>query len=44
MCEFSALNQKTSSLAENLEKAVNNMKTHNKNVNLLHKNIKTLEN
>ena len=44
MCEFSALNQKTSSLAENLEKAVNNMKTHNRNVNLLHKNIKTLEN
>ena len=44
MCEFSALNQKISSLSENFEKAVNDMKIHNRNVDLLHKNIKILEN
>ena len=36
-CEFSALNQKISSLSENLEKAVND------NVDLLHENITILE-
>ena len=44
MCEFSALNQKICSLSENLEKAVNDMKIHNRNIDLLHKNIKILEN
>ena len=32
MFEFSALNQKISSLSENFEKAVNDMKIHNRNV------------
>ena len=37
MCEFSSLNQKISLLSENLEKAVNDMKAQNRNVDLLHK-------
>ena len=37
MCEFSLLNQKISLLSENLEKAVNDMKVQNRNVDLLHK-------
>ena len=44
MCELSSLNQKISSLSENLEKAVNDMKVQNRNVDLLHENIKVLQN
>ena len=44
MCEFSALNQKISSLFKNVEKAVNDMKVQNKNADLLHENIKILQN
>ena len=44
MCERSSLNQKISSLSENLEKAVNDMKVQNRNVDLLHENIKVLQN
>ena len=44
MCELSPLNQKISSLSENLEKAVNNMKVQNRSVDLLHENIKILQN
>ena len=40
MCELSSLNQKISSPSENLEKAVNNMKVQNTNVDLLNENIK----
>lgn len=36
--EFSGFKQKISSLSENLEKTVNDMKIQNKNVNLLHGN------
>ena len=42
ICEFLSLNQKISSLFENLEKAVNNMKVQNRNVNRLYENIKIL--
>ena len=44
MCELSSLNQKISSLSENLEKAVNDMKVQNRNADLLHENIKILQN
>ena len=44
MCELSSLNQKISSLSENLEKTVNDMKVQNSNVDLLHENIKILRN
>ena len=44
MCELSSLNQKISSLSENLEIAVNDMKVQNRNVDLLHENIKVLQN
>ena len=44
MCEFSTLNKKIRSLSENLEKAVNNMKVQNRNVNLLHEIINSLQN
>ena len=40
MCKFSLLNQKISLLSENLEKPVNDMKVQNRNVYLLHENIK----
>ena len=42
ICEFLSLNQKISSLFENIEKAVNDMKVQNRNVNLLYENIKIL--
>ena len=44
MCELSSLNQKISLLSENLEKAVNDMKVQNRNADLLHENIKILQN
>ena len=44
MCEFLSLNQKLSSLSEDPEKAVNDMKVQNRNVDLLHENIKILQN
>ena len=44
MCQLSSLNQKISSLSENLEKAVNDMKVQDRNVGLLHENIKILQN
>ena len=44
MCEFSMLNKKIRSLSENLEKAVNNMKVQNRNVDLLHEIINSLQN
>ena len=44
MCELSSLNQKISSLSENIEKAVNDMKVQDRNVDLLHENIKILQN
>ena len=44
MCEFSALNQKISLLSENVEKTVNDMKVQDRNVDLLHENIKFLQN
>ena len=43
MCEISYLNQKISSPSENPEKAVNDMKVQDKNVDLLHENIKILQ-
>ena len=36
MCELSSLNQKISSLSENLKKVVNDMKAQDRNVDLLH--------
>ena len=44
MCDFLALNKKISSLSENVEKAVNDMKVQDRNLNLLHENIKILQN
>ena len=44
MCELLSLNQTISSLSENLEKAVNDMKVQDRNVDLLHENIKILQN
>ena len=44
MCELLSLNQKISSLSENLEKAVNDMKVQDRSVDLLHENIKILQN
>ena len=44
MCELSSLNQKISSLFENFEKEVNDMKVQDRNVDLLHENIKILQN
>ena len=44
MCELSSLNQKISSLSENLEKAVNDMKVQDRNVDLLQENVKILQN
>ena len=44
MCELSSLNQKISSLSENLEKAVSDMKVQDRNVDLLHENVKILQN
>ena len=40
MCELSSLNQKSSSLSENPEKAVNDMKVQNRNVDLLHETLR----
>ena len=42
MCKLSSLNQKISSLSENLEKATNDTKVQDRNVDLLHENIKIL--
>ena len=39
MCELLPLNQKISSLYENLEKAVNDMKVQDRNVDLLHETL-----
>ena len=44
MFELSSLNKKISLLSENLEKAVNDMKVQHRNVDLLHQNIKVLQN
>ena len=44
MFEISALNQEISSLSENLEKPVNDRKVQNRSVDLLHENIKILQN
>ena len=44
MCEFSQLNQKICSLSKNLEKVVNYVKVQNRNVDLLHENIRILQN
>ena len=44
MCKFSAFNQKTSSLSESFEKAVNVIKVQNTNVYLLQENITILQN
>ena len=44
LCEFLALNQKISSLCENLEKAVNDRRVQNRSVYLLHENFKILQN
>ena len=44
MREFSVLNQKIYLLSENLEKTLNYMKFENRNVYLLHENIKILQN
>ena len=44
MCELLSLNEKISSLSENLEKVVNDMKVQDRNVDLLHENIKILQN
>ena len=44
MCDLSSLNQKIISLFKNLENAVKDMKVQNSNVNLLHENIKILQN
>ena len=44
MCEHPSLNQKINSPSENLEKAVNDMKVQNTNVDLLNENIKILQN
>ena len=44
MCELLSLNQKISSLSENLEKIGNDMKVQIRNVDLLHENIKVLQN
>ena len=44
VCEFLFLNQKLSSLSEDPEKAVNDMKVQKRNVDLLHENIKILQN
>ena len=44
MREFSVLNQKIYLLSENLEKTLNYMKFQNRNVYLLHENIKILQN
>ena len=43
-CEFSVLNQKISSLSENLQKAADDMKIQNRNVYILHENNKILQN
>ena len=40
MCELSSLNQKISSISENLEKAVNDMKVQNRNASIF--SVKTL--
>ena len=44
ICELSSLNQKISSLFKNLEKAVNDMKVQDRNVDLLQENIKISQN
>ena len=44
MCELSSLNQKISSLSENPEKTVNDMKVQNSNIDLLHEYVKILRN
>ena len=44
MCERPSLNQKINSPSENLEKAVNDMKVQNTNVDLVNENIKILQN
>ena len=43
-CKLSSLNQKISSLSENLEKVVNDMKVQGRNVGFLDENIKILQN
>ena len=43
-CDVRAsLNQKISSLSKNLEKAVHDMKVQDRNVDLLHENVKILQ-
>ena len=44
MRKLSSLNQKIRLLSENLEKAINDVKVQNRNVDLLHENIKVLQN
>ena len=44
MCEFSVLNEQISSLSENFEKAVDDMKGQNGNIDLLHDNLMILQN
>ena len=44
MCELSSLNRKISSLSENLEKAITDMTVRNTKVDLIHENIKILQN
>ena len=43
MQDLSSLHQEISLLFKNLEKAVNDMKVQNRNVDLLHENINTLQ-
>ena len=44
MCGLLSLNQKISSMSKYLEKAVNDMKVQDRNFNLLHENMKILQN
>ena len=44
MRKLSSLNQKIRLFSENLEKAINDVKVQNRNVDLLHENIKVLQN
>ena len=44
MCGLLSLNQKISSMSKYLEKAVNDMKVQDRNFDLLHENMKILQN
>ena len=44
MCELSSLNRKASSLSENFEKGIADMTVQNTKVDLIHENIKILQN